>query len=119
MFPGKLLNSRNELRPLQILASGPPAFREIIMARFFSDEAGELEEYQIFRQQDQPLELAYKKARVALQDAEAALREHPEDKSRQSRVAELKERLPALARQAPWLNLGYPAEYLLWGPVYG
>jgi hypothetical protein len=119
MFPGKLLNSRNALRPLQILASGLPAFRKIIITRFFSDEAGELEEYQIFRQQDQPLELAYEKARVARQDAEAALREHPEDKSRQPRVTELKERLPALARQAPWLNLDYPAEYLLWGPPHG
>jgi len=89
------------------------------MTMFFFDEAGELKEYQIFRQKDQPLELAYEKVWVALRDAETALREHPKDKSREAKVAELKEKLAALERQAPWLTLDYPIEYLLWGPPHG
>lgn len=104
MFPGKLLNSRNEWRARQTLAWGLPAFRKIMMTRFFFDDGWELAEYQIFRQQDQSLELAYEKARLARRDVVVALREHPEDKSRQARAAELKDRLAALARQAAWLN---------------
>ena len=89
------------------------------MTMFFFDDAEELEDYQIFRKKDQPLELEYEKIRRALLNAEAALREHPEDKAGESRVAELKEWIEALERQAPWLTLDYPIEYLLWGPPHG
>ena len=89
------------------------------MVMFFFDEAGELEEYQTFRRQDQPLDLGYEKTRRALYAAKEVLREHPQDTERAARVAELQERLAALERQAPWLNLEYPVAYLLWGPPHG
>jgi ATP-dependent exoDNAse (exonuclease V) beta subunit len=93
--------------------------QEIIITMFFFNEAGELEEYQTLRRQDQPVELEYEKIRKALHESEAALRAHPEDKARQTLVAELQKRLAALERQAPWLNFDYPVEYLLWGPPHG
>ncbi len=89
------------------------------MAMWFFDEAGDLEEYQTFRRQDQPLELEYLQLRVALGAAEAALREHPEVKERVAKVAEIKEKIAALERRAPWLTFDYPVDYLLWGPPHG
>ena len=89
------------------------------MTMFFFDDADELEEYQTFRRQDQPLELEYEKMRVALRDAEAALRVNPRDQEMAGKVVELKDRLAALERRAPWLTLDYPLEYLLWGPPHG
>ena len=43
------------------------------MTMFFFDEVEELEEYQTFRRQDQPLELEYEKIRIALRNTEEAL----------------------------------------------
>lgn len=86
---------------------------------FFFDEAEELEEYQTFRQKDQPLMLEYEKTRAALHAVEKALEEHPEDREKAAKVLELQERIESLERQAPWLTLGYPLEYLLWGPPHG
>ena len=91
----------------------------MLITRFFFEEAGELEEYQTFRRQDQPLELECEKIRVVPRDAEEALRVNPEDKQMETKVAELKEKLAALERRAPWLNYDYPVEYLLWGPRPG
>jgi hypothetical protein len=89
------------------------------MVMFFYDEAGELEEYQTFRRQDQPKELEHLKMRVALKDAEAALQISPGDQELEGKVANLKEGLAALERQAPWINLDYPLEFLLWSPPHG
>ncbi|MFZ5447859.1 MAG: hypothetical protein ACOZFS_04390 [Thermodesulfobacteriota bacterium] len=86
---------------------------------FCFDDAGELGEFQSFRKQDQPLEIEYSKLRAALHRAEADLKAHPEDKPRETMVAELKQRLKALERQAPWLNYDFPVEYLLWGSPHG
>jgi hypothetical protein len=44
------------------------------MTMFFFDEADELEEYQTFRRQDQPLELEYEKIRIILCDTDEAPR---------------------------------------------
>ncbi len=89
------------------------------MTTFFFDEAEDLEEYQMFRRQDLPLEKTYQKLRVALREAETALRKDPQNREMEATVAELKERLAELERQAPWLTYGYPIEYLLWGPPHG
>jgi hypothetical protein len=92
---------------------------EEAMVMFFFDEAGDLEEYQTFRKQDQPLELVHLELRVALKEAEGSLRVHPGDREAQTRVDELKRKLAELDRQAPWITLDYPLEYLLWGPPHG
>jgi len=89
------------------------------MTMWFFDEAGEDEEYQTFRRQDQPLELEYLQRRIDLRAAEAALRDHPGDPEAEARVADMQKRLAALEQQAPWLTFDYPVEYLLWGPPHG
>ncbi len=89
------------------------------MVMFFFDESGDLEEYQAFRKQDQPLELVHLNLRVALKEAESSLRAHPGDREAQTRVDELKRKLAELERQAPWINWDYPPGYLLWGPPHG
>jgi hypothetical protein len=89
------------------------------MVMFFFDEAGELEEYQLFKKKDQPLELVHLEVRKALQKAQTALQADPENEDLKVRVAELKKRQEAIERQAPWLSLDYPLEYLLWGPPHG
>jgi hypothetical protein len=89
------------------------------MVMFFFDEAGELEEYQLFKKKDQPLELVHLKVRKALQEAHAALKADPQNAELKARVTALEDRLAALERQAPWLALDYPLEYLLWGPPHG
>jgi len=89
------------------------------MTMFFFDEAGELEEYQTFRRKDQPLENVHLELRLALQKAEAALQDDPENQELKSRVAELKKKLKELEEKAPWLTLDYPLEILLWGPPHG
>jgi hypothetical protein len=89
------------------------------MSMFFFDETDELEEYQTFRRRDQPLELEYEKLRLTLRDVETALQGNPKDTALAVKVAEIKDRLAALEKQAPWLNYDYPVEYLLWGPPHG
>ncbi len=89
------------------------------MVMFFFDEAGELDEYQTFRDRDQPLMLEHLRIRVALRETQEALRTDPENPEIRTRLAELEEHLAALERQAPWINLDYPLEILLWGPPHG
>lgn len=89
------------------------------MTRFFFDDYGELEEYQTFRRQDQPLAMEHLKIRVALRDAEAALRTQPETEGIKAEIEELKKKLAGLDQQAPWITFDYPLEILLWGPPHG
>jgi DNA repair exonuclease SbcCD ATPase subunit len=88
------------------------------MSMYFFDDSDELEEYQIFKQKDQPLELEYEKIRRELHSAEERLRVNSDDQTMQDQVAELKEKMAELERRAPWLKQGYPLEYLLWGPPH-
>jgi hypothetical protein len=88
------------------------------MTGYFFDDADEMEEYQLFRRQDQPLLRAYEKLRLALRQAETELQEDPQNQEKAATVAKLQDEVAALERQAPWLNYDYPLEYLLWGPPH-
>lgn len=79
------------------------------------------EEYLTFRQEALRLEREHLEVRVALRDAEADLRADPENEGLQARVAEVKERLAELDRQAPWISLykDMPLELALWGVPHG
>jgi len=92
---------------------------EAVMSMFFFDDAEDLEEYQAFRKKDQPLELVHLELRVALKEAESFLGAHPEDREAETKVGELKRKLAELERQAPWITLDYPLEFLLWCPPHG
>jgi hypothetical protein len=86
---------------------------------WFYDEAGELEEWRDFRQRALSLEQEHFETRLALRDAEAALRSDAANEYFQARVAELKERLADLDRRAPWISSEVPVEVLLWGVPHG
>lgn len=86
---------------------------------WFYDEAGELEEYQTFREEALRVEEEHLKIRVGLRDAEAALRTDPGNGDLKGRLEELKKRLEALERQAPWIVSDVPPEIALWGVPHG
>jgi len=89
------------------------------MSMWFFDDADELLEYQMFRRKDQPLENVHLELRLALQQADAALKDDPENQELQARAAGLQKRLKELEEQHPWLTFDYPLEYLLFGPPHG
>jgi polyhydroxyalkanoate synthesis regulator phasin len=89
------------------------------MSMWFFDEAGDLEEYQAFRRKDQPLEKVHLELRLALQKAEAALRNDPANPELKAKVEDLKKKLKDLEEKAPWLLSDYPMEVLLFLPPHG
>lgn len=86
---------------------------------WFYDEAEQMEEWQAFRQETLRVEKEHLEIRVALRDAEAALRADPGNDDLKARVAELKKRLEELDRQASWICSDVPMEILLWGVPHG
>ena len=88
-------------------------------AMWFYDEAEELEGWQTFRKEAQHLEKEHLEIRVALRDAEAALRADPGNEDLKARVVGFKKRLEELDRQVPWISSDVPLEILLWGVPHG
>ena len=86
---------------------------------WFYDELGELDEWQTFREAALPLEKEHLETRVALRDAEAALRDDPGNEDLKSRLEELKKRLEELDRRAPWISSDVAMEIALWGVPHG
>jgi len=86
---------------------------------WFYDEAGELEEWQAFRKEALPLEREHLETRVALRDAQAALRADPENENPKARMNLLEKRLEELERKAPWISSEVPWEVSLWGVPHG
>ncbi len=74
---------------------------------------------QAFRREAHSLENKHLQLRVALRDAEAALRSEPENEELKLRVEQLKKRLEELDRQAPWISYLVPLEVLLWTDPHG
>lgn len=89
------------------------------MVMWFYDDADKLEEYQGFKKEALRLEKEYHERRLALRQAEEALRGDPENEVLKARVDELKKDLEEVERKAPWLTSGYPIEILLWGAPHG
>ncbi len=79
----------------------------------------DLEEWQTFLKMTLPLEEKHLEIRVALRDAEAALRADPGNENLKAQVKYLMKRLKGLERQAPWLSWSIPREVLLWGRTWG
>ena len=91
----------------------------VMVAMWFYDEAGELEEWQTFRKEAQHLETEHLEIRVAMRDAEAAFRADPDNEDVKARVEELQRRLEELDRQAPWISSDVSVEIALWGVPHG
>lgn len=84
---------------------------------WFYDEPEEL--WRTFRKETRGIEREHLEIRVALRDAETALRTDPADEYLQVRVKYLRKRLEELEKLAPWISAEVPIEVLLWGVPHG
>src|SRR4030067_2979110 len=82
---------------------------------WFYDEMGDQEEWQAFQKEILPLEKEYLAIRVALRDAEAALRDDPGNDLLQGQVEKLRERQAEAGRRTPWSSSAHPWEVIPWG----
>jgi len=79
----------------------------------------ELEQYERFKEQEQPLERVHLHIRILIRDVTAALEEDPENEELREQLRRLQEDLADLERRAPWIVADYPVEMALWGPGAG
>lgn len=86
---------------------------------WFYDDLEELEGWQTFRREAQQVEKEHLEIRVALRDAETALRSAPGNEDLKAQAESLKKRLEELNRQCPWISADVPVEILLWGVPHG
>ncbi len=91
----------------------------VMDAMWFYDDLEELEEWQTLRREAQQVEKEHLEIRVALRDAETALRAAPGNEDLGDRVQQLKEKLAELEKRAPWISADVPLEILLWGVPHG
>jgi hypothetical protein len=89
------------------------------MSMWFFDDAWEWQEYQAVREEGRRLEREYLEIRVVLQEAEAALREKPEDEFLSARVRYYQKRLHDLEAKNPRLAEDCPLEVSLFLPPHG
>jgi hypothetical protein len=89
------------------------------MSMWFFDDAWEWQEYQAVREEGRRLEREYLEIRVVLQEAEAALREKPEDEFLAARVRYYRKRLQDLEAKNPRLAEDCPLEVSLFLPPHG
>ncbi len=86
---------------------------------WFYDEMGDREEWHSFQRDILPLEKEYLAIRVALRDAETALREDPGNEALRIQAEKLRGRQEEFERRSPWLCSDYPWEFFLWGVPHG
>ncbi len=86
---------------------------------WFYDEMGDQEDWQAFQKEILPLEKEYLAIRLALRDAQAALRDDPGNEQVRDQVESLKKRQEEMERKAPWICSDDPWEFFLWGVPHG
>jgi hypothetical protein len=89
------------------------------MGMWLYDDAGEMEEYQIYQQEVRRLESEYLEIRVLLRDAEEDFRADPDSEYLDAKVKYLQKRLKDLESQSPRLAADHPLEIALWAPPHG
>lgn len=89
------------------------------MVMWFYDEAGEMEEFQIFRKEVRRLEKEYLEIRVLLRDAKEAFRADPGSEYLHAKVTYLSKRLKDLEKKSPRLAADHPLEIALFAPPHG
>ena len=80
---------------------------------------GDLNQYERFKREDQPLEMVHLRLRTLIRDLAAALREDPDRRELQDHLMRLQDELAELERRAPWITADYPVEMALWGSGAG
>jgi hypothetical protein len=89
------------------------------MSMWFFDDAPDWEDYQALRREIKELEREYLEVRMLLQEAESALREHPEDGYLKARVAYYARRRQGLEAKNPRFAADWPLEVTLFTPPHG
>jgi hypothetical protein len=89
------------------------------MAMYPYDDPEVLDEIQSFRKEALGVEREYLELRVLLRDAEADLRDDPENEEFKARVNYLRRRTKDLERRFPWIVSDTPVEIALWAPPHG
>jgi hypothetical protein len=89
------------------------------MGMWLYDDAGEMEEYQVYQQEVRRLEREYLEIRVLLRDAEEDFRADPDSEYLDAKVKYLRKRLKDLESQSPRLAADHPLEIALWAPPHG
>ena len=89
------------------------------MGMWLYDDAGEMEEYQVYQQEVRRLEREYLEIRVLLRDAEEDFRADPDSEYLDAKVKYLQKRLNHLESQSPRLAADHPLEIALWAPPHG
>ena len=89
------------------------------MGMWLYDDAGEMEEYQVYQQEVRRLEREYLEIRVLLRDAEEDFRADPDSEYLEAKVKYLQKRLKDLESQSPRLAADHPLEIALWAPPHG
>lgn len=89
------------------------------MSMWFYDEAGELPEYQLARDEIRRLEREYLEVRRILSEAEMTLRENPLDEYLQAKVRYYTKRLRDLEAKNPRFAADCPIEVSLFSPPHG
>jgi len=86
---------------------------------WFYDDSKEMEEYRVAGEEIRRLEREYLELRVVLKDAEAALRDNPEDENFQAKVKYYQKRVRDMEAMNPRFAADSPIEVSLFLPPYG
>ena len=86
---------------------------------WFYDDSKEMEEYRVAGEEIRRLEREYLELRVVLKEAEAALRENPEDENFQAKVKYYQKRVRDMEAMNPRFAADSPIEVSLFLPHYG
>jgi len=89
------------------------------MSMWFYDDAKELEEYRAVQEEIRRLEREYLELRVVLKEAEAGLRENPEDENLQAKVKYYQKRVRDMEAMNPRFAADSPIEMSLFFPPHG
>jgi hypothetical protein len=89
------------------------------MGMWLYDDAGEMEDFQVFQREVRCLEGEYLELRVLHRDAEEGLRADPGSEYLDAKVKYLSKRLRDLEKKGPRLAADHPLEIALWAPPHG
>ena len=89
------------------------------MGMWLYDDAGEMEDFQLYQREVRRLEREYLEIRILLRDAEQDFRVDPDSEYLDAKVKYLNKRLKDLESQAPRLAADHPLEIALWAPPHG
>jgi len=83
------------------------------------DDAQEMQEFKILRQEVKRLEKEYLDLRILLRDTEAELRSDPDNEYLKAKVKYISKRIKDIEKKGPRFADDHPLEISLFGPPHG